>query len=142
LAAERFKGHNMFDGAAISTVCLDGQKRVSNERRWCGRRPEARPKSLGENDPHSCQSEVPMSKKPVYLSLSSGSNDTEIRRNYLCPEYEECLDYTALFDLDLDCNNCLMKDQKHLDAVFPQGDLPGFRLILECVFNGECGKSA
>jgi hypothetical protein len=82
-----------------------------------------------------------MNKKPVFLSLSNASKDTAVRRNYLCPEYEECLDYAALFDLDLDCNNCLLKNQKQLDAVFPQGDLPGFRLILECAFKEECEKS-
>ena len=75
-----------------------------------------------------------MFKKPVFLTLSNDSKLMEIRRNYLCPEYEECLDQAAYADFDLDCSVCLLKDQRQLDAVFPGVCLPGCRMLVECVF--------
>jgi hypothetical protein len=79
--------------------------------------------------------EASMKKKPVFLCLSGSSKDEEIRRNYLCPEYDECLDQAAYNDSDLDCTWCVLRDQKQLDAVFPEACMPGYRMLLECIFS-------
>jgi len=47
-----------------------------------------------------------MGKKPIFLSLGKPSCDMPIKRNYRCPDYEECLDKAAYADLDLDCSLC------------------------------------
>jgi hypothetical protein len=87
--------------------------------------------AAASKDPNMFDREVPMHKKPVFPSLSSASKDMVIRRNYLCPEYEKCLDQAAYGNFDLVCSECLLKDKRQLDAVLPAGCQPGSRALLE-----------
>jgi len=72
-----------------------------------------------------------MQKNPVFLVLGGGPKGIPIRRNFLCPEYEKCLDQAAYGNFDLVCSECLLKDKRQLDAVLPAGCQPGSRALVE-----------
>lgn len=45
-------------------------------------------------------------KNPLFTPLKRGRKALEPRRNYNCPQYEECLDEAANLDRDLVCRCC------------------------------------
>ena len=53
-----------------------------------------------------------MTKNPSFIDLEKLRDDPQIHRNFLCPEYDDCLTDAAFQDLDLHCLECPLKETK------------------------------
>jgi hypothetical protein len=66
------------------------------------------------------------------MCLKRNSKELVIRRNFLCPEYEGCLDQAARADHDLDCRGCALKGEKPMDADLPAASPAAGRMLRDC----------
>ena len=53
-----------------------------------------------------------MTKNPTFIDLAKLRDDPQIQRNFLCPEYNDCLTDAAVQDVDLHCLDCPLKEIK------------------------------
>jgi hypothetical protein len=53
-----------------------------------------------------------MTKNPTFIDLEKLCDDPQVHRNFLCPEYNECLTDAAFQDVDLHCLDCPLKEMK------------------------------
>ena len=53
-----------------------------------------------------------MTKNPTFIDLEKLCDDPQVHRNFLCPEYNDCLTDAALQNVDLHCLECPLKEIK------------------------------
>jgi hypothetical protein len=53
-----------------------------------------------------------MTKNPAFIELENMYDVPQIKRNFQCPEYNDCLTNAAFHNLDLHCHDCLMRETK------------------------------
>ena len=53
-----------------------------------------------------------MIKNPTFTDFEELYDNPQVHRNFLCPEYDDCLTDAAFQDLDLHCLDCPLKDRK------------------------------
>jgi hypothetical protein len=53
-----------------------------------------------------------MIKNPTFIDHAKLYDDQHVNRNFLCPEYYECLTDAAFQDLDLHCRDCPLVESK------------------------------
>jgi hypothetical protein len=61
-----------------------------------------------------------MNKKPSFIEIKNRRDVVQERRNFYCPEYENCLSSAAYQDLDFNCINCRLKDTKQNSFIIEQ----------------------
>jgi hypothetical protein len=77
-----------------------------------------------------------MNKKPIFCLLTSASDQPQIRRNYECPEYDDCLTMAAYSNFDLDCSDCPLKLERQKGfLLLTELEVMGCNSLLEAVFS-------
>jgi hypothetical protein len=74
-----------------------------------------------------------MIKNPTLIKLRKLSDVPQTRRNFECPEYNDCLTDAAFQDLDLHCHDCPLRSMKQ-NALITELEIFGCISLINSVF--------